>query len=71
VVVEHLPPGEAEMSATSEARATDGHIGRLKGVVLDDRHRLTYLLLREGHLLRKKEVPIPASLEAVADVLRP
>ena len=71
VVVEHLPPGEAEISATNKARATDGHIGRLRGVVLDDRHRLTHLLLREGHLLRKKEFAIPASLEAVADLLRP
>jgi hypothetical protein len=40
-------------------------------VVIDDRHRLTLLLLREGHLWRKKEVAIPApSLEAVADILQ-
>jgi hypothetical protein len=71
VVVEHLPPGEAELSTKNDVRATDGHVGRLKGVVIDDRHRLTLLLVCEGHLWRKKQVAVPApSLEAGADVLR-
>ena len=70
VVVERLPPGEVEISAGNGVRPADGHRGRLNGVVIDDRHRLTLLLLREGHLWRKKEVAIPApSLEAVADIL--
>ena len=71
VVVEHLPPGEVGISASDGVRPPDGHSGRLKGVVIDDRHRLTLLLLREGHLWRKTEVAIPApSLEAVADMLQ-
>jgi hypothetical protein len=69
VVVEHLPPGAAEISEANQIRAIDGRIGRLEGVVIDGHHRLTLLLLREGHLWRRKEVAIPArSIEAVADV---
>jgi len=71
VVVEHLPPGEAEISNANDVRATDGPAGRLDGVVIDDHQGLTFLLLREGHLWRRKEVAIPAhSIEALTDVIR-
>jgi hypothetical protein len=67
VVVEHLPPGEVEIGPGDDVQATDGALGRLDGVVIDGDHRVTHILLREGHLWRKKEVAIPAgSIEALA-----
>lgn len=66
LVVEHLPPGEVEISGTNDIWATDGPVGPLDGVVVDRDGRLTHLLLEEGHWWRKKEVPIPAgSLEGM------
>jgi hypothetical protein len=71
VVIEHLPPGEAAISEANQIRATDGAIGRLDGVVIDAHHRLTHVLLREGHLWRKKEVAIPnPSVEALGNEIR-
>ena len=68
VVVEHLPPGEVDVSGGESVHATDGPIGRLDGVVIDPHRRLTHILLQDGHLWRKKEVAIPArSIEALTD----
>jgi hypothetical protein len=68
VVIEHLPPGEVEMSSANQIQASDGPIGRVDSVVVDPGYRLTHILLQEGHLWRKKEVAIPArSVEALTD----
>ena len=67
VIVEHVPRGEVEIRPGDGVQATDGTAGRLDGVVVDADHRVTHILLREGHLWRKKEVAIPAgSVEALA-----
>jgi sporulation protein YlmC with PRC-barrel domain len=40
--------------------ATDGHIGRVQGLVIDaNNHHVTHVLLQEGHLWGRKEVAIP------------
>ncbi len=66
VVVEHVPPGEVEIRPGDGVQATDGTAGRLDGVVVDADHRVTHILLGEGHLWRKEEVAIPAgSVEAL------
>ncbi|HEV3364627.1 MAG TPA: hypothetical protein VG795_10925, partial [Acidimicrobiia bacterium] len=68
VVIEHLPPGQVEMSGANHIRSSDGPIGRVDGVVVDPDYRLTHILLQEGHLWRKKEVAIPArSVDALTD----
>jgi sporulation protein YlmC with PRC-barrel domain len=57
-----VPPGETEVRRGEYVHAVDGEIGRLQGVIIDGSdHRLTYVLLREGHLWGRKEVAIPVS----------
>jgi hypothetical protein len=47
--------------------ATDGHIGQLRGLLVDSGdHRVTHVLLDEGHLLEHKRVAIP--ITAVKEV---
>ncbi|HJZ02361.1 MAG TPA: PRC-barrel domain-containing protein, partial [Streptosporangiaceae bacterium] len=42
--------------------ALDGEIGHVQGLLVDpDDHRVTHVLLREGHLWGRKEVAIPIS----------
>ena len=42
--------------------ALDGEIGRVEGILIDPGdHRVTHVLLREGHLWGRKEVTIPVS----------
>lgn len=42
--------------------ATDGEIGRVKGLVVDPAdHHVTHILLDEGHLWGEKQVAIPIS----------
>ena len=43
--------------------ATDGEIGRVQGLVIDQRsHNVTHVLLQEGHLWGRKDVAIPISV---------
>ena len=47
--------------------AVDGEIGEVQGFVVDpEDHRVTHVLLREGHLWGRKEIAIPVS--AVVDL---
>lgn len=62
-----VPPGETELRGGDYVQAVDGDIGQVQGVIIDrGDHRVTHVLLREGHLWGRKEVAIPAS--AVTDV---
>jgi hypothetical protein len=64
---DRVPEGDAEVSRGERVHATDGEIGRIHGFVVDPAdHRLTHVLLDEGHLWGKKTVAIPVS--AVTDV---
>ncbi len=64
---DHVPEGEVEVRRGEHVHATDGEIGRIQGFVIDPTdHRLTHVLLDEGHLWGKKTVAIP--IGAVTDV---
>jgi hypothetical protein len=64
---DRVPEGEVEVRRGEHVHATDGAIGRVQGFVIDPTdHRLTHVLLDEGHLWGKKRVAIPIS--AVKDV---
>jgi uncharacterized protein YrrD len=43
-----------------QVHATDGEIGRVRGVLIEhDTRRVTHVLLQEGHLWGRKQVAIP------------
>ena len=57
-----VPLGEAGVNRGEPVHALDGEIGRVHGCQVDpDDHRVTHVLLAEGHLWGRKEVAIPAS----------
>jgi sporulation protein YlmC with PRC-barrel domain len=67
VVRDRVPTGEIEVRRGDQVHASDGAIGRVEGLVVDPRdHRITHVLLQEGHLWGRKEVAIP--ITAVVDV---
>ena len=62
VTSDNVPEGETEVVRHERIHAVDGEIGRLKGFAVDPAdHRVTHVLLREGHLWGHKEVAIPVS----------
>jgi sporulation protein YlmC with PRC-barrel domain len=73
VVVEDVVPlGEADVSRGEPVHAVDGEIGRVEGVRVDPvDHRVTHVLLQEGHLWDRKDVAIPIrAVTGVADGIR-
>jgi sporulation protein YlmC with PRC-barrel domain len=65
IVEDTVPPGETDLARYERVHATDGEIGQIEGFVVDrDDHRVTHLLLKEGHLWGRKEVAIPVSAVA-------
>jgi len=55
-----IPPGEVEEQRGDQVHATDGDIGRLRGLRIDaDGRQVTHVLITEGHLHSRKEVAIP------------
>jgi sporulation protein YlmC with PRC-barrel domain len=57
-----VPLGEADVDRGDPVHALDGEIGRVQGLLVDpDDHRVTHVLLQEGHLWGRKKVAIPAS----------
>ena len=63
VILEDVVPlGEAEVDRGEPVHALDGEIGRVQGFLVDpDDHRVTHVLLEEGHLWGRKKVSIPVS----------
>ena len=60
VTYDAVPLDEVEVHRGEYVHATDGHIGRVQGLVIDpDSHHVTHVLLQEGHLWGRKEVAIP------------
>ena len=54
--------GETEVGRGDHVHALDGEIGEVEGFLVDaGDHRVTQVLLREGHLWGRKEVAIPVS----------
>jgi sporulation protein YlmC with PRC-barrel domain len=57
-----VPLGEAEVSPGDHVHALDGEIGEVQGFLVDpDDHKVTHVLLKEGHLWGRREVAIPVS----------
>ncbi len=62
IVQDVAPIGEEDIVRGEPVHALDGAIGRVEGVRVDPGdHRVTHVLLGEGHLWGRKEVVIPAS----------
>lgn len=67
VTVDTLPPGEVGLRRGRHVHACDGAIGRIQGLVIDPAsHRVTHVLLQEGHLFGRRQVAIP--IGAVTEV---
>jgi sporulation protein YlmC with PRC-barrel domain len=66
VTYDTVPGGEVAIRRGEPVYATDGPIGHVHGLVMDPAsHRVSHVLLAEGHLWGHKEVAIPIS--AVVD----
>jgi sporulation protein YlmC with PRC-barrel domain len=62
VLQDVVPPGAADINRGEPVHALDGEIGRVEGFRVDPGyHRVTHVLLQEGHLWGRKEVAIPVS----------
>jgi hypothetical protein len=62
VVNDVIPPGETDVRRGERVHALDGEIGRVQGFLTGSGdHRVTHVLLQEGHLWGRKEVAIPVS----------
>lgn len=69
---DRVPVGEVAVRRGEHVHATDGPIGRVRGLVVDPGdHHVTHVLLDEGHLWGKKEVAIPiGAVTGVSDGVR-
>jgi sporulation protein YlmC with PRC-barrel domain len=69
LVIEHaVPLGETEVERHDSVHAVDGPVGQVEGFVVDPAdHKVTHVLLKEGHLWGRKEVAIPVSAVASVD----
>ena len=64
---DRVPVGEVAVRRGEHVHATDGQIGRVRGLVIDPAdHHVTHFLLDEGHLWGQKTVAIP--IGAVAHI---
>jgi len=72
IVQDVVPLGEADVDRGEPVHALDGEIGRVQGFLVDpDDHRVTHVLLEEGHLWGRKKVSIPVSaVTGVANGIR-
>jgi sporulation protein YlmC with PRC-barrel domain len=62
IVRDVVPLGEADVDRGEPVHALDGEIGRVQGFLVDpDDHRVTHVLLQEGHLWGRKKVCVPVS----------
>ena len=64
VAVEHqqVPPGELTVRRGTRIEAQDGYVGKVDEFVVNPENGcITHLVMREGHLLGKKDVIIPLS----------
>jgi sporulation protein YlmC with PRC-barrel domain len=62
IVQDVVPLGEANVERGEPVHALDGAIGRVEGLRVDPGdHRVTHVLLQEGHLWGRREILIPAS----------
>jgi sporulation protein YlmC with PRC-barrel domain len=69
IVEDTLPVGEVAVQRGEQVHATDGRIGEVEGLVVEaGTHRVSHVLLKEGHLFGHKQVAIPiAAVQEVGD----
>lgn len=68
ITYDSLPLGEVAVRRDAHVQAADGPIGRVRGLVIDPgSHRVTHVLLQEGHLWGRKEVAIPITAVTAVD----
>jgi len=67
VITDNVPLGEAQVARHESVHALDGEIGKVEGFVVDAGHKVTHVLLQEGHLWGRKEVAIPVSAVTAVD----
>jgi uncharacterized membrane protein len=59
---EQIPEGERAIHPGTRVEATDGHLGTVSGLVVDDSGKtVTHFVLEQSHRLRKTEVTLPLS----------
>jgi hypothetical protein len=57
-----VPPGELAVHRGTQVKAADGEVGKVDEFVINPENgHITHLVMREGHLLGKKDVVIPLS----------
>jgi hypothetical protein len=60
---DRVPPGEVRIRRGERVAASDGHIGHVRGLVVDPvDEAVTHVLLDEGHLWGHKRVAIPVGV---------
>jgi hypothetical protein len=60
ITSDRIPAGKVEVRRGEHVHATDGPIGKVRGLaVLTRGHHVTHILLDEGHLWGKRQVAIP------------
>ena len=63
--IDIVPPGEVEERRGDHVHATDGDVGHLRGLRIDPgSHRVTHVLVREGHVWGHQDVDIPVGMVA-------
>jgi sporulation protein YlmC with PRC-barrel domain len=68
ITYDKVPEGEVEVRRGQQVEATDGPIGRVRGLVVDPAdYHVTHVLLEEGHLWAEKEIAIPISAVSGVD----
>jgi hypothetical protein len=69
VIVSHaVPVGETEVERHESVHCVDGEIGQVEGFIVSGAdHRVTHVLLKEGHLWGRRQVAIPVSAVASVD----
>jgi sporulation protein YlmC with PRC-barrel domain len=72
VTYDKLPLGDVDVRRGEHVEATDGPIGKVKGLVIDPSdEQVTHILLDEGHLWGEKTVGIPISaVKRLGEVIR-
>jgi uncharacterized membrane protein/sporulation protein YlmC with PRC-barrel domain len=60
---EHVAPGELSVHRGTEVEATDGRVGEVSELLLDEQsHQITHIIVRRGGILGKNEIMIPLSV---------
>jgi hypothetical protein len=63
---ERIPEGSVKIDRHAEVDASDGHVGRVEGFLIDDRDRVSHVVVRSRGVPRR-EFAVPASAVAGVD----